>query len=157
MKRLTIPFCALVLIAACGDSETTATAGSGGSGGSAGPKCDTNADCIAGDDCKSGEAAVTSCVAGTCQTACESGFAECTACATPAECTFAGDLCPPPNTDPHQNCFEGKCSEFCGVASDTFCLNDGECPKIRCPGNADAIAQCIGGGCMDAARRCCAE
>ena len=157
MKRLVLPaLCvALLVFAACGDSETASgTAAEGGSGGAAAPTCDTPADCIA-EACADDEAGTTSCVMGVCETICEAGYSVCTACMDPVDCTFADDLCPPPNTVSLKNCFEGKCSEVCNAPSQDFCTVDTECPKIQCPGVTDAIAQCLGTGCVDVATRCC--
>lgn len=158
-RGVTLGFVFMVAAAACGDDDgeaTTAAGGAGGAGGDAGPSCTRSDECtpVAGA-CSGAEVAITQCADGRCETVCEAGFAACSECTSPAECMFTGDLCPPPNTDPFQSCFEGKCSEICGAASDLFCLTDGECPQVQCPGNDDAIAQCLGGGCVDAAARCC--
>ena len=142
-----------LLLGAC-DSETTSDPATGGGGSSTGPACETHADCAAGT-CAAGEAATTSCNDGACETTCEAGHVACSECTAPADCNFAGDLCPPPNTDPFQNCFEGRCSEFCGRASEETCLTDNDCPKVQCPDSAAPTAQCIGGGCVDVGRRCC--
>lgn len=137
----------------CSDSETTSAA-TGGAGGSAGPSCERSDECVP-EACEAGEAASTSCNDGTCETRCDTGYVACSGCADASECTFTGDLCPPPNTNPFQSCFDGKCSEFCGAASEILCLTDAECPQVQCPGSAAPVAQCLGGGCVDAAVRCC--
>lgn len=152
MRKLTFAFAILVAVA-CGDSEETSSTSSGGSGGS-GESCTTASDCTPAA-CSDTEAGITACNDGTCETSCEPGYVACTDCSSPADCMFDGQMCPPPNTDPFQNCFDGNCSEICGAASNIFCTTDQECPLVQCPGGAAPAARCLGTGCVDAAARCC--
>ena len=143
---------------ACGgdttEATTTTTTTTTGAGGAAGTECKTHSDCKA-TACKTDEAATTSCKAGKCKTECDASYKACSECKDKSECTFVGDLCPPPKVDPNQRCFDGKCAEFCGPAPGDTCATDAECPRVQCPGAAAAVGQCVIGGCVTAELRCC--
>ncbi len=147
----------VALFAGCGDdaADPDNSGGKGGSGGQA-AECTNHAECTP-ESCGADEAGTTRCDNGKCSTKCDSGYSSCSECMEKSDCTFDDEMCPPPKVTPYQLCIDKKCSEFCHTSSDVVCATNADCPPVQCPGAAAPVAECLGGGCVTVAERCCSS